>query len=60
MSTLLRRLSGVTDTIAHLNVQIRRMGNNDIPWVISYLAGLTGFIWLVHMAETHVHLLHAA
>jgi hypothetical protein len=60
MSTLQRRLSGVTDTIAHLDAQIRRMGNNDLPWVISYLTGLTGLIWLAHMAGTHVHLLHAA
>jgi hypothetical protein len=57
MSTLQQRLAGVTDTIAHLNAQIRRMGNNDLPWVISYL---TGLIWLAHMAGTHVHLLHAA
>jgi hypothetical protein len=37
-----------------------RLGNNDLPWVISYLTGLTGLIWLAHMAGTHVHLLHAA
>src|SRR5260370_36269938 len=60
MSTLQRRLSGVTDTIAHLNAQIRRMGNNDLPWVISYLTGLTGLIWLAHMAGTHPPLLPAA
>ena len=52
MSTLQQRLAGVTDTIAHLNAQIRRMGNSDLPWVISYL---TGLIWLAHMAGTHVH-----
>src|SRR5258708_3762854 len=45
MSTLQPRLSGVTDTIAHLNAQIRRMGNNDLPWVISYLTGRTCLIW---------------
>jgi hypothetical protein len=60
MSSLLRRLSGVTDTIALVNTQIRRMGNNDLPWVISYLTGLTGLIWLAHMAGTRLHLLHAA
>jgi hypothetical protein len=60
MSTLLRRLSGVTGTVAHLNAQIRRIGNNDLPWVISYLTGLTGLIWLAHMAGTRLHLLHAA
>jgi hypothetical protein len=37
-----------------------RLRNNDLPWVISYLTGLTGLIWLTHMAGTHVHLLHAA
>jgi hypothetical protein len=37
-----------------------RLGNNDLPWVISYLTGLTGLIWLAHMAGTHLHLLHAA
>jgi hypothetical protein len=60
MSTLLRRLSGVIDTIAAFNAQMRRMGKNDLPWVISYLTGLTGLIWLAHLAGTHVHLLHAA
>jgi hypothetical protein len=53
MSTLQQRLAGVTDTI-------RGMRKNDLPWVISYLAGLTGLIWLAHMAGKHVHLLHAA
>jgi hypothetical protein len=37
-----------------------RLGNNDLFWVISYLTGLTGLIWLAHMAGRHVHLLHAA
>jgi hypothetical protein len=60
MSTLQRRLAGVIDTRAALNAQIRRMGKNDFPWVISYLTGLMGLIWLAHMAGTHVHLLHAA
>jgi hypothetical protein len=48
MGAHLRRLAGITDT------------TNDFPWVVSYLAGLTGLIWLAHMAGTHVHLLHAA
>lgn len=48
MGARLRRLAGITDT------------RNDLPWVISYLTGLTGLIWLAHMAGTHVHLLHAA
>jgi hypothetical protein len=48
MGAQLRRLAGITDT------------TNDLPWVISYLAGLTGLIWLAHMAGTHAHLLHAA
>jgi hypothetical protein len=48
MGAQLQRLAGITDT------------TNDLPWVISYLAGLTGLIWLAHMAGTHVHLLHAA
>jgi hypothetical protein len=56
----LQRLAGVTDTVAHLNAQIRRIGNNDLPWVITYLTGLTGLIWLGHMAGTRLHLLHAA
>jgi hypothetical protein len=60
MSTLQRRLVGVIDTIDALNAQIRRMGKNDFPWVISYLTGLMGLIWLAHMAGTHVHLLHPA
>ena len=59
MSTLLRRLSGVTDTIAAFNAQMRRTSKNDLPWVISYLTGIMGLIWLAHMAGTHVHLLHA-
>jgi hypothetical protein len=33
---------------------------NDLPWVMSYLTGLTGLIWLAHLVGTHVHLLHAA
>jgi hypothetical protein len=41
MSTLQQRLAGVTDTIAHLNAQIRRMGNSDLPWVISPYGGNT-------------------
>ena len=60
MSTLQRRLSGVTDTIAAFNAQMRRTSKNDLPWVISYLTGIMGLIWLAHMAGTHVHLLHAA
>jgi hypothetical protein len=52
MSTLQRRLTGVTDTI-------RRMRKNDLPWVISYLTGLAGLIWLARLAGTHAHLLHA-
>jgi hypothetical protein len=60
MSTLQWRLAGVTDRITHLNAQIRRMGKNDLPWVVTYLTGLMGLIWLIHMAGTHVHLLHAA
>jgi hypothetical protein len=59
MSTLLRRLSGVTDTIAAFNAQMRRTRKNDLPWVISYLTSIMGLIWLAHMAGTHVHLLHA-
>ena len=38
MSTRQRRLSGITDT------------RNDLPWIIGYLTGLTGLIWLAHMA----------
>jgi len=61
MSTLQRRVSGVTDTIVHLNAQIRRMGNNDLPWVISYLTALTGLFWLGRMLGAHVVLLvHSA
>ena len=48
MSTHLQHLAGVTGT------------RRDLPWVISYLAGLTGLIWLAYMVGTHVHLLHAA
>jgi hypothetical protein len=60
MSTLQRRFSGAIDPIAALNAQMHMMGKNDLPWVISYLTGLMGLIWLAHMAGTHVHLLHAA
>jgi hypothetical protein len=56
----LQHFTGFTDTRAHLNAQIRKMGKNDLPWVISYLTGLTGLIWLAHMVGTHVHLVHAA
>jgi hypothetical protein len=59
MSAPLRRLSGVTDTTAAFNAQIRRTSKNDVPWVIGYLTGIMGLIWLAHMAGTHVHLLHA-
>ena len=59
MSTLLRRLSGVTDTTAAFNAPIRRTSKNDLPWVIGYLTSVMGLIWLAHMAGTHVHLLHA-
>jgi hypothetical protein len=48
MRTHMRRLAGISNT------------RKDLPWVISYLAGLTGLIWLAQMAGTHVHLLHAA
>jgi hypothetical protein len=37
---------------------MRRTSKNDLPWVISYLTGIMGLIWLAHMAGT-VHLLHA-
>jgi hypothetical protein len=35
------------------------MDNNDLPWVMSYLAALTGVFWLAHMVGALVHLMQA-
>ena len=32
---------------------------NELPFVVSYLAALTGLFWLGHMVGAHVQLVHA-
>jgi hypothetical protein len=35
------------------------MGNNELSWVVCYLAALTGVFWFAHIVGAHVHLVHA-
>jgi hypothetical protein len=44
---------------AQLNAHNVSMDKNDLPWVMSYLAALTGVFWLAHMVGARVHLVHA-